>query len=341
MVLTLAGSPMQRGLAYGESARELIQEAAARWDADAEPDPEGALSAVVDRTGFVATASRLTPWVVEEIEGIARASGVDLRRTWALNLLDEGWWVRRRPTGELACTAFGVEPASGQRSLIAQNMDLPRRLDGLQVLLDIRPDDGSPRILAPAYAGIVATNALNAAGLGVCVNTLSTLPTSADGLPVACVIRRLAAEATLSGAEAVLRTVPHASGQNYLVGTPTGVVDLECGAGSVTDRPPTRGRVAHTNHVLGERAPDDGGIVSGSVPRLAAIRAGLDGSGPIDVDAATRLLGDPPVCRDDPGDAAFTFSSMVMELTDRPVLHLADGPPSEHPYHRFELADAP
>ena len=30
---------------------------------------------------------------------------------------------------------------------------------------------------------------LNAAGLGVCVNTLASLPTSADGLPVACVIR--------------------------------------------------------------------------------------------------------------------------------------------------------
>ena len=164
-VLTLEGDPSTRGEAHGEQAKDLIVEAAQRWRADVGADWAAHLATLVDHGGFATTARRLTPWLVEEIEGVARASGVDLRAVWALNLLDEDWWTRSSRAGAEACSGLGVQPGPSQGSLIAQNMDLPQWLDGLQTLLDIRPDDG-PHVLAPSYAGMVATNALNEHGIG-------------------------------------------------------------------------------------------------------------------------------------------------------------------------------
>src|SRR4051812_26452578 len=98
-VVTLNGTAVERGIAYGESARALIVEAAARWEAELGSDREDVLRALVDASGFRATATRVTPALVEELDGIALGSGVDHRLVWALNLLDETWWVRRQDRG--------------------------------------------------------------------------------------------------------------------------------------------------------------------------------------------------------------------------------------------------
>ena len=211
MMLRLEGDGEARGLAHGDLARELIAEAADRWMKDAGDGHEELLGALVDRSGFIDTASRLVPDLVAEIEGVAKASGVDRRVVWALNLMDEDWWMRGHLAAANACSGFGVLPAPGQPAVVAQNMDLPKWLDGLQVLLDIRPAEG-PRVLAPSYAGMVATNVLNEHGIGACVNTLTQLPTSTDGLAVALMLRHIAAQRSHDDALKVLRETPHASG---------------------------------------------------------------------------------------------------------------------------------
>src|SRR4051794_14354529 len=103
-VITLEGAPRERGLAYGDAVRPLIVEAAARWQADAGRQSEDVLTALLARTRFRAAARQFTPYLVEEIDGIAQASGVDQRLVWALNLLDESWWVRPRP--DAGCSAL-------------------------------------------------------------------------------------------------------------------------------------------------------------------------------------------------------------------------------------------
>ena len=338
--LLLEGTPAARGEAHGEQARDLIVDAAQRWRADVGADYEAHLAALVDDSGFRATAAARTPWLVEEVVGVARASGVDERTVWALNLLDEDWWTRAARHGAEACSGFGVQPGPGQAALVGQNMDLPAWLDGLQTLLDIRPSDG-PRVLAPSYAGMVATNALNEHGIGVCVNTLDQLPTDAHGLPVAFVIRLIADQRAFGDATDVVKSVPHASGQNYIVGSPEGVVDLECGAGTIVDVTGASPRLAHTNHPFGSVAVDgtSGGHVTNSEQRLDALRDRLDASnGLLGVDDLTTILRDPPLCRGTNGDRGFTFYSVVMELSDDPVLHLTAGPPSLHDAVAYRFA---
>src|SRR4051794_8954372 len=192
LVIEMEGGPRERGLAYGETARPLIAEAAERWQQDAGADAAALEHALVHANGFRAAARRWAPALVDEVDAIAVGSGIDGDRIWALNLLDEGWWMRHSDQVSSACSGFAVSPAGSGRTLLAQNMDLPTWVDGLLVLLDIGPGGDAVRVLAPAYAGIVATNACNSAGLGLCVNSLGQLPTSSSGLPVAFVIRLLA-----------------------------------------------------------------------------------------------------------------------------------------------------
>src|SRR4051812_4604618 len=215
LVISLAGAPRERGRVYGETARELIAEAAARWQRAVAAGRPTLIDSLL-HSGFRETAGRLTPWLVEEVEGIAEGADVDPRLVWALNLLDESWWLGRASGAATGCSTLAVRAGSGHPTLVGQNMDLPSWVEGLHVLLDIRPDDGSPRVLAPAYAGIVATYAIGHHGLGVAVNALSQMPTSRTGLPVAFVIRLLAIQPSAAAAAEVLRGLPHASGQNYL-----------------------------------------------------------------------------------------------------------------------------
>jgi len=344
VVLTLEGDARQRGEAYGEQAKDLIAEAAERWTSDAGTSYRNLLDELVDRSSFRTTATRFSPGLVAEVDGIARASGVDPRLVWALNLLDEDWWTRGHLAAAEACSGLGIRPGPNQPALIAQNMDLPGWLDGLQVLLDIRPTDGEPRVLAPSYAGMVATNVLNEHGVGACVNTLSQLPTSNAGLPVAFMVRLLAAQRSFADAAEVLRTTPHASGQNFILGAPTAVADFECGAGTISEYAPHAGRLGHTNHPIGQDssgAPSGPGALSNSEVRFDTLQQRLADAPPtLGLADVAAILRDRPLCRGADGDTGFTFYSVVMELTDRPVLHLTSGPPNLSPYASWDFGDS-
>jgi isopenicillin-N N-acyltransferase like protein len=336
-VVVLEGSPRERGQAYGEEARELVREGAERWRGGLTSPEDAYLDELIDGTLFVETARRLTPELVEEVEGIAVGSGVDLRRLWALNLMDEDWWVRGRPNQR--CTSFGVQPGPGQPAILGQNMDL-RGMDGLLLLLDIRPDDG-PRVLAPTSAGMVATNAFNEHGVGVCVNTLFQLPRSSDGLPVAFVIRALATRAGYDEAVALLKEIPHASGQNYIVGGPAGVGCFEASAEGVFEYAPGP-RIGHTNHpLIAEARPDAEDTLATSAntgDRLTHIDRRLADADVVDVGAARQFLAESPLCRGGEGDlaGATTFYGMILEPEQR-RMWLAGGPPDRNEFERYDL----
>ncbi|MGN6694852.1 MAG: carcinine hydrolase/isopenicillin-N N-acyltransferase family protein, partial [Aquihabitans sp.] len=127
-------------------------------------------------------------------------------------------------------------------------------------------------------------------------------------------------------AVALLDAVPHASGQNYLIADRRGATDLECGHGFVRTLDGTDGRLAHTNHVLGKSAPGEPGVVADSEERLAALLDRIGNGTGIDVTAAAAILRAPPTYRNERGEAT-TFSSTIADLSDPPVLHIADGPP--------------
>ena len=335
LVVDVSGSGRERGRAHGEILRGRITSALERWDADvatrlgipAADHVAGLLAA----TRFLPAIEAATPDLLEEVRGIAEGAAVSFERILAYNLMDEEWWYSQAAGGQHACSLVAVAGGEGRPAILAQNMDLPEVMDGGQTILRAtRPDGGTAVVLTAA--GMIGLTGCNSDGVGVCVNTLSMLNHSADGLPVAFAMRGVLEQESLSGAEAFLRAVPHASGQNYAVGSGEEVAGLECSAGgAVASNGGTR-RFWHTNHPLASRdidpAADEPDGTADSRARLARLAETSPGVGSIG--DCQELLADKraPLCVVPEADHDWlTFGSIAMELGSPPDVRIALGPP--------------
>ncbi len=345
-VVALEGSGRARGEMYGAAARDLIREAASRWRAHvldkAPTSAAGYLAALVQDTAYRAAVTRYAPDLIDEISGIAYGAGVDEDTIFAINLLDEEWTLRERLSSSGAghhCTSLGQASAGPAPVLVAQNLDLDAWMDGLQVVLELAPvDDGDeqqPAALVPSLAGMIGTMSLNAHGLGVALNTMAQLPSAADGLPVAFVVRLLARQRDVTSAEALLRALPHASGQNYLLGDPNEVLDVECSGAGAVSITLEASAIAHTNHPLRDhpRPFDDPradfrgrDFTTKSEERLHHAAQALSHRR-LGVDDLKHLLSQPPIRRGDGEDPGHSLFGLVMECSSSPVLHMSAGEP--------------
>jgi hypothetical protein len=169
------------------------------------------------------------------------------------------------------------------------------------------------------------------------------------------VVRGVLERGTDDAAVEFLRSVKHASGQNYLIGGPEKVHDFECSAGKVSRLSPATESAAllHTNHPL---VNDDynaeyraalakkeaGKRIENSATRLLALEKRLGKNGPtLDLDAIKTTLAakdspEHPVCRAFKDKKVnFTFAATIMTLGAKPELNLTAGPPDMQPYQRF------
>src|SRR5215212_8473860 len=121
-IVTCAGSPGERGEQHGEALRGLIAQGLGTW-AESIASAHGVASdayihGFVEGTDFLSAIQRWTPGLLEEIEGIARASAQPWPWIYAYNLLDEEWtWARDQQAGTApGCTAAGLRLRTGRRS---------------------------------------------------------------------------------------------------------------------------------------------------------------------------------------------------------------------------------
>jgi isopenicillin-N N-acyltransferase-like protein len=348
VTIDAAGSPSERGRAHGEQARDLIHAGLERWRDDLAgrgKDADRLWKSLARESRFRDAAQRWTPDLLEEIDGIAEASGADPDAVFAINCLDEAWWWGERSGG---CSAVAVADRGG-RPVIGQNMDLDTWMDTTQVVLRLVPDDGPAQVLL-SRAGMVGLCGANEGGVGVVVNTLDTLPTATDGLPVALVIRRLSALTSVADAEASLRGVRHASGQAYTLAAESGeVAGFEAGGdhvASYVNEPGRPGARWHTNHPLADGGSDpasgDDWASSSTVPRLARVTEAMADLASVDDVKQVLSDADAGVCMF-PGrwrDDGFTFGSIVMELGRPPEVEVAPGPPDRTSYVRVPFGPA-
>ena len=361
--LTVGGPPRARGRAHGEALRDEIAAGLALWQdglaatvvgAGTDATVAGYLEAFLSGGGFRDAVRRWTPDLLEEVEGIAEGAGADPDLVWAYQLMDEQWWFSRHwrtggaATGE-RCSSLALRTAAGA-TIVAQNMDLPAVYDGQQVLLRVTDERRGTTAVLLTAAGMIGFCGLNDRGVAVCCNSLPTLPVRADGLPVAFVLRGVLERSSRDSAVAFLRSVRHATGQNYVVGDPDGFADLECAGDEVASHAGGPGCVFHTNHPLAWTGPqavppiaEDSAPIprSSTHERLATLAGRLDGvvgDAVPTVPEVQALLATPPVSvpRSDP-TATMTIGSLVAELGPEPSAHVAPGPPATTPYELFRF----
>ena len=156
-------------------------------------DVRGYLADMLRETDFKHAIRTCAPDLLDEVEGVAEGASLASDDVYALQLLDEEWAFRvgRASARELSkCSSLAIAEPGGP-TWIGQNMDLGDYTDGHQVLLELEADGAAPAARVFSTAGMIGLMGVNAAGVGVCVNSLSQLPNAAEGLPVAFVLRRL------------------------------------------------------------------------------------------------------------------------------------------------------
>jgi isopenicillin-N N-acyltransferase like protein len=345
----IAGDPRARGHAHGRALASRIRGHLDTWLGSlAEPaggDPQAYVAALLADTDFRPAIRRHAPDLLEEVEGIAEGAGLPPDPVFALQLLDEEWAYRGRRLQK--CSSLAIVSPAGP-TWIGQNMDLPHYTDGFQALLRIAPHAGEPAALVFTTAGMLGLMGVNAAGVGVCVNSLPQLASAPQGVPVAFVLRRLLQATSLAEAVRLVLAIPHATNQHYVIAEPGAVRSFEaCAAGVTEYRPPDASRILHTNHPLSDAsaAPEPPAARANSVARLASLtqRLGRGAPGLAEIQAALSSRDDPrnPVCRipnPQGGLIGFTTGSMISALSGSDVESwVSPGPPSERGWTRMSL----
>jgi len=363
-VLNLAGPPRARGRQHGEELREEIGRHLDLYRENIQQDTGLDAQTFFDRlyaeTDFLPAIERYTPDLLAEVRGIAEGAGRGFDEVLARQLSDEDPWFRQIVKfGRAApehCSCLGTREAG--RSLIAQNMDTPAYYDGFQILLRVREPDSDVESLVFTVAGKLSLAGMNNCGVGICCNSVLQLDFNPRGLPEDFIVRKALQQRNLADVLIFMRAIPHASGQNYVLGDPNAVVDLECSAHKVVEAPPAPDgqRVYHTNHPLvnddtgswdalwarGEReAPQMVAQMRARMTtfaRFAALKRGVEAGLPLDVRRAAEILSDhtAPVCLHHTPTGNYTLGCLIMELdAAAPRLHIAAGTPCSTPFRTY------
>jgi hypothetical protein len=329
-VIDSRGSSSEIGRAHGESARDLIALGIGRWRESLvaqRGDVEQYIADFLGRTSFMSAIETHAAHVLDELRGIAEGANQPFDLILAYNLMDEEWSFRTDRLDNLVpgCTAVAVAGAA-----IGQTMDIPTVHDGTQIVLAIEPDRGPSQRLLSA-AGMLGLTGANSAGVGVVVNNLNQLPSSASGLPVQVLTRRLLEHETADEAASWTESVPHAVGQHYLIADSTTVISLE-GHGEGVVRVPVTDRYVHANHPLacaGIR-PDTDKIEFLSNTHVRHDRAEALIGTASDQASLEQILEDrdAPISRE--REKGFmTFGGISIGLSVPPTMRVTAGPPHE------------
>ncbi len=344
-VVRTAGPPAERGRQYGTLARARIHRSISAYQRVFEHYAGWEWATVrAHAAGYRDVVGDFSPSSLAEMRGIAEGAGVDVEEILALNTRSEIMFHAGNKDIPHECTSLTLLPdrsATGT-TLLAQNWDWLLHSMDTAMLLEVTRDDG-PSFVTLVEAGLLAKVGMNAAGVGLCTNTLvSDGDEGRIGVPYHVLLRavldsgsgREAAE-TITGAERALSA-------NYLIADDTGfAADLETAprADGVRVLTPVDGQITHANHfrstdLTGEdlyarRKPH-------TLTRLRNVTESLSERPSLSVDDLKKVLADhqdspSSVCQH-PNEAVHerertaTIAGVIMDVSDR-TMHVAAGRP--------------
>lgn len=355
----LTGTPIERGRQHGEAFRSLIKDGIDSWRGVIESDTrwkfEEFLEDLDAATDYTPAIKSWSPDLLEEVKGIGEGADVPLHHIQGWQLVDE--WIDFMVEDMYAqkCSALGAfDQGEGLAPVTGKTQDLPHFYLDKHAVIKCHNETTGITVLNSLIVGTVASDGLNSAGLGLCLNHVGQLRRDPKGLPVVYVVNRILNECrTVDEARGYLSRATHASGMNYLLGDKNQAVSLEVSAGQMADFKPAQNlkRVWHTNHPYENSDYCENYAIwkslndteAGNTEARAAVLkdALLDENKPLDVERAKEILRsrEGPVSSL-PEDDFPTINALVMEHGDDPVLHFSPGAPSENEFISFKFGDA-
>ncbi|MEJ2165184.1 MAG: C45 family autoproteolytic acyltransferase/hydrolase [Desulfobacterales bacterium] len=243
--------PKKRGQAYGEAARDRIDKIIAAYREIFHRTTGDTWEQTVDRGApFIIRAKAFAPDLVEEIQGIADGAGRAFEDIFLLNARSEILFNPQVLARE--CTAMAALPEATRNgeTLLAQNWDWYNEVVNCQVILKIGPREAKPALITFTEAGQLAKIGLNAAGIGLVVNNLTSDQPRA-GVPWIFLTRRVLESSSLAQALGYVLNAGRAHSINFLIGYAAGeAVNLETSPVEAHVLWPENGICVHTNHYL-------------------------------------------------------------------------------------------
>lgn len=351
-ILHLNGTPYENGFQHGKIMKSRILELVGLWKNDIEKkyqvSADEFIKTFLDSTDYIPAIKKWTPALLEEIKGISDGSGIDFQTVFAFQLIDEIWTNARLINIPHHCTSIGINnyKKNGSSNYIAQNIDITPFYHDFEILLDIKDENSNSRKLVTTFAGYIGANGLNK-HIGITVNTLSNLKSSLNGLPVCCIARGVLEKTSFEEAVNFIKTIKHASGQNYIVGSNHDIISLECASDLVTEYWPdsTKDYTFHANRPLTNNSYHPAYLaylkaLYGSIPesinfsdeRLESIKNIILNNQQISLMTIKDALSKKPVCNSN------TFVSTIMEFNnDYNELWISPGKPDSIEYIVFRI----
>jgi isopenicillin-N N-acyltransferase like protein len=241
-LLRVAGTHREVGEQIGAACSDAI-----RRRCDAVGDPT-----VAAAQPYLEVTRRELPWLVEELDGVADASGVDRARLFAAGIeeLDDAP-VPEPARGCSDLVAYAPASADGH-TLVAHTNDLSASTEDDLVAIEWSVP-GDPVVLTIGIGPWISVG-FNSAGLSLTGNEVAPND-NRPGIPRLLHVRDIVRRRTLDDAVGAALHPDRASSYNTVLAHASGgVVSVE---GSATDcellRPDERGTLAHTNHYVSER----------------------------------------------------------------------------------------
>lgn len=187
------------------------------------------------------------PKLIEEMQGVADGSGVNLEEIAMLNCRTE----LLSQVGMQECTAFSITPPASKNDKvwIGQNWDWLSATKGKTVLLKIKQDE-LPEIIMLVEAGQIGKMGFNSAGIGLCHNALD-FPDTRYGIPFLILCRIVLNQMQINNALNSISQLNRASSGNFIVSHSDGFsLDFEFTPSDYEYFEPHNGILVHTNHFL-------------------------------------------------------------------------------------------
>jgi isopenicillin-N N-acyltransferase like protein len=209
-------------------------------------------AAVAAAQPYLEVTQRELPWLVDELDGVADAAGVERGRLFAAGIeeLDDA----PAPEPARGCSDLvACAPASADGSVwVAHTNDLSASAEEDLIAIEWRVP-GDPVLLTVGIGPWISVG-FNSAGLSLTGNEVAPND-NRPGVPRLLHVRDIVRRRTLDDAVAAALDPARASSYNtVLAHAGGGVVSVE---GSATDaeliRPDARGTLAHTNHYVSDR----------------------------------------------------------------------------------------
>jgi isopenicillin-N N-acyltransferase like protein len=349
-VIISEGQPFARGLHLGRSEKERVQHTVNAYMRIFENFAGLSRAAVFEHAErFMPAIASFAPHLLEEIRGIAEGVPCDVREIVAINARTELMYgVTHRPE----CTSIAISGAASAdgHTRVAQNWDWHPSLVGTLVLWLVRRDDG-PGVLTLTEAGIVGKIGVNAAGLAMCVNLLrSDSDSGGPAAPMHIILRRVLEKChNVDEAIALIGNTPRCTSCNHMLADRSGAIaDVEATPAGQWVHRPVHGILTHANHCTNPALSTQDRYVR-EYPETRA-RDGrmqaLAKSHPVTENDLRAMLADHTtsphsICLHNHADWSFieqgeSIASIIFDLTGG-TLDVADGPPCEHGYQRYNL----